>query len=279
MADYLNFSKASSILKITQPAVSHQIQTLEEELGVKLFNRTSKNVSLTQEGMLFIADAKLILKTAKSAKKRLGEHKEFIPFEVGCHNYLEMNLLPSVLKKLAEEFPLLRPTLHFVPFPSLLGLVENGQIHAAFGTKDEQKDSSLYFKELCTVPMACICSPDHPLANYQTLTKRQLSGSFIACAPRHLSDAVFTIQNNVLLNQPLDQRFLTESIESALALAKAGLGYTLYPDIPMSREPGLRYIPVTTLPKMSFGIYCRSDRSHPVLKEFLGLMGQSFSQR
>ena len=72
MADYLNFSKASSILKITQPAVSHQIQTLEEELGLKLFNRTSKNVSLTQEGMLFIADAKLILKTAKSAKKRLG---------------------------------------------------------------------------------------------------------------------------------------------------------------------------------------------------------------
>ena len=42
VAEYLNFSKASRELKITQPAVSHQIQTLEEELGVKLFNRTSK---------------------------------------------------------------------------------------------------------------------------------------------------------------------------------------------------------------------------------------------
>lgn len=40
VAEYLNFSKASLALKITQPAVSHQIQTLEEELGVKLFNRT-----------------------------------------------------------------------------------------------------------------------------------------------------------------------------------------------------------------------------------------------
>ena len=56
VAEYLNFSKASLALKITQPAVSHQIQTLEEELGVKLFNRTSKSVTLTQEGSRFCRD-------------------------------------------------------------------------------------------------------------------------------------------------------------------------------------------------------------------------------
>ena len=54
----------SQALKLTQPAVSHQIQTLEEELGVKLFIRTSRNVELTQEGILFMPDADLILKTA-----------------------------------------------------------------------------------------------------------------------------------------------------------------------------------------------------------------------
>lgn len=59
VAEYLNFSKASRSLKITQPAVSHQIQTLEEELGVKLFNRTSKSVILTQEGSRFLPDAQL----------------------------------------------------------------------------------------------------------------------------------------------------------------------------------------------------------------------------
>ena len=48
VAEHLNFSKASRVLKITQPAVSHQIRTLEEELDVKLFNRTSKSVTLTQ---------------------------------------------------------------------------------------------------------------------------------------------------------------------------------------------------------------------------------------
>ena len=53
VANFLNFSRAAERLRITQPAVSHQINTLENELGVKLFHRTSKSVRLTQEGFLF----------------------------------------------------------------------------------------------------------------------------------------------------------------------------------------------------------------------------------
>ena len=117
VAEYLNFSKASRELKITQPAVSHQIQTLEEELGAKLFNRTSKSVTLTPEGSLFLPDAQLILKTALTAKGRLGSRDHFISLELGCHNYMELNLFPPILKKLSEEFPLLRPNIHLVPSP------------------------------------------------------------------------------------------------------------------------------------------------------------------
>lgn len=48
VANFLNFSRAAEVLRITQPAVSHQINALENELGVKLFHRTSKSVRLTQ---------------------------------------------------------------------------------------------------------------------------------------------------------------------------------------------------------------------------------------
>ena len=277
VAECLNFSKAADLLKMTQPAVSHQVRTLEEELGAKLFQRTSKNVSLTQEGLLFLADAHLILKTARSAKKRLEHHTHFIPFELGCHNHLEMNLLHPVLKTLSQDFPLLRPTIHLVPFPSLLDMVENSQLHAALGIKEEQKKSSLFFKELFSAPICCICAPDHPLAGHEALTKRQLTGTLIACSPRHIPDSVFAVQNSILMNLSPEQRFLRESVESALTLAKAGLGYTLYPGIPGVQEPGLRFIPVTTLPEVSFGVYCSSSLDHPVLKTFLRLMGQTFS--
>lgn len=51
VANCLNFSRAAEQLRLTQPAVSHQISTLEDELGVKLFKRTSKSVRLTRRGI------------------------------------------------------------------------------------------------------------------------------------------------------------------------------------------------------------------------------------
>lgn len=271
VAEHLNFSRASEVLRITQPAVSHQIQSLEEELDVKLFKRTSKSVSLTQEGIQFLPDAQLILKTALSAKERLGQHEQFIPFELGCHNRMELNLLPPLLKKLTEFFPLLRPVIQIVPFPSLLSQVENKQVHAAFGIKEEQKKSSLYFRELCSAPMACICSPGHPLAQFDSLTKDQLSGSIIACSPRQIADPIFSIQNSIVAKLRPEQRYFSENMESALTLVKAQIGYTLYPDVIPAREPDLAYIPVTDIPKMSFGVYYRYDDDHPVLRRFLML--------
>ena len=53
VSNFLNFSRAAEQLCITQPAVSHQINALEDELGVKLFHRSSKSVRLTQAGHLF----------------------------------------------------------------------------------------------------------------------------------------------------------------------------------------------------------------------------------
>lgn len=274
VAEHLNFSKASRDLKITQPAVSHQIQALEEELEVKLFSRTSKSVSLTPEGILFLSDARLILRTAMSAKERLGKREHYIHLELGCHNYMELCLFPPVLKALYGEFPLLRPDFHLVPFPSIFNMLENGQVHAVLGIREDQKKSSLSFKELCSVPMACVCSPDFPLAAHKTLTKSQLSGNFIACSPRQIPDAIFTIQNNILVNLAPECRFFAENIESAFTMAKAQIGYTLYPDIPQAREASLCYIPITNLPQISFGVYYLDDDDHPVLKRFLTLIAQ-----
>ena len=197
VAEHLNFSKASRVLKITQPAVSHQIQSLEEELNVKLFTRTSKSVALTQEGLLFLPDARLILRTAFSAKERLGTRERFTAFELGCHNHMELDLLPEALKKLTEEFPLLRPSITLVPFPSIFQMLENGQIQAALGIKEGRRESPLAFKELSLAPMAAVCSPEYPLAQHKSLTFRELARnqaeiSFISCSPRHISDAVFT---------------------------------------------------------------------------------------
>ena len=71
VADNLNFSRAAEQLRLTQPAVSHQINSLEDELGVKLFNRTSKSVRLTQAGYLYTQYAGEILRLFNVSKGRI----------------------------------------------------------------------------------------------------------------------------------------------------------------------------------------------------------------
>ena len=73
----LNFSRAAENLRMTQPAVSHQINSLEAELGTKLFNRTSKSVELTRDGIRFMGPASDALKILRNAKARISEKKRF----------------------------------------------------------------------------------------------------------------------------------------------------------------------------------------------------------
>ena len=107
-------------------------------------------MTLTREGVQFLGDAQLILKTALSAKERLGNREQYITLVLGCHNHMELSLLPPVLHDLAGEYPLLRPDIRMIPFPSLMGLIENEQVHAALSVKLEQK-TSLLFSGSCAV--------------------------------------------------------------------------------------------------------------------------------
>lgn len=70
VAETLSFARAAELLHVTQPAVTHQIKVLEQELGVQLFFRSTRSVLLTTEGKLFLGDAKSIVAMEKLAKSR-----------------------------------------------------------------------------------------------------------------------------------------------------------------------------------------------------------------
>ena len=271
VAEHLNFSRASESLDVSQPAVSHQIQTLENELGVKLFKRTSKIVELTEEGMLFLADARYILKTTFEAKERLSKHTHLTSFDIGCHSSLELNLLPDALRQLKQKFPNVRPSIHFFPPLASSNMIDNKKIHATFGfLEDEKVLQSLRFKELVKAPIVCICSSAHPLAKWKTLKKEQLTGSFIACSPQQIPSQLFACQSEILSRTPANQQYFAPNIESALTLIKAQIGYTICYDVASLRDSQLCYIPVQDINEtISFGIFFHRDNDHPILQSFL----------
>ena len=137
VAQYLNFSKAAESVSITQPAVSHQIGSLEDELGVKLFVRTSKSVSLTREGIMFISDAEQILKIAGSAKFRLSEKLEDEPvrISIGCHNQAELNVLTPALREMSRLYDDLLPYIDLTPFKSIDNQLKDQKIQLLLSLK------------------------------------------------------------------------------------------------------------------------------------------------
>lgn len=268
----LNFSKAAKEVKLTQPAVSHQIRSLEEELGVKLFRRTSKNVSMTPEGRRFFPDADRIIKIAASARERLHSDTEPIPLEIGCDNQAELTLLSRPIKELKKEYPQLHPFVRQVPFDILHTLLEAEQIDIMFGMKGMYKNAAFQYRELFSCPICCVCSENHPLAQHRSLTTDLLRGAMILCESHRIPPSLFQFQIQIASSFPEEQRFFGDGYESVLTLVRAELGYTLLPALPGSAEPGLHYIPLTDQGTLSFGLYhSRSGRS-PLLKRFWQLM-------
>ena len=70
VADTLSFARAAAQLHVTQPAVTHQIKVLEQELGVPLFYRSTRSVILTRDGQSFLEDARRIIAIEHQAKSR-----------------------------------------------------------------------------------------------------------------------------------------------------------------------------------------------------------------
>ena len=175
VANFLNFSRAAERLRITQPAVSHQISTLEDELGVKLFHRTSKSVRLTPAGDLFTQYAGEILKLSRLSKARIKEPTQSAPprLVIGCRNPTELRFLTPALERLRQERPEVLPVLRLIPFDSLENLLAEGEIHMIFSYR-EAFPAKGRFRELARVPLVCICGPEHPLARKDALTLEQL---------------------------------------------------------------------------------------------------------
>lgn len=278
VANCLNFSRAAEHLSITQPAVSHQINTLEDELGVKLFHRTSKSVRLTQEGFLFIQYAGEILKISSLSKARVKKFQQDSPLRlsIGCRNVSELLLLRPALARLRKARPEILPILRLIPHDTLENLLEEGTIHLMFSFRESTLPKARYL-ELCRCPVMCICNPDHPLTQSSSVTLEQLqtAGRIATCRPPVCPPALFQTQSKAVGSRNVSEILFCDSQESVFSLVEAGYAFALVADFPGARIPGLCYIPLPELKPLSFGAVYFSRKDTPALSEFLSLLQKS----
>lgn len=281
VANCLNFSRAAEHLRITQPAVSHQINTLEDELGVKLFHRTSKSVRLTQEGFLFTQYAGEILKLTGLSKARMKESKEevFKRITIGCRNTTELRILRPALERLRICQPQTMPILRLLPFDSMENLLTERNVQVMFSFRKSVL-KKLRYRLLVRCPVVCVCSRSHPLAGRRGVTVEELqeAGLIATCRPPAYPPDLFAIQSQVVGERAPGEVLFCDEQEIVSALVEAGYAFALMADLPHARRPGLCYIPLERVQPLDYGAVYLPEDHNPILQEFLKLLEESMSE-
>ena len=276
VAEHLNFARAAEQLHVTHPAVSQQIQALEKELNVRLFNRTTRTVKLTEAGLVFLNDARHMVAISERAKKRFENpyDREIQTLSLGCHSYAQLFLLPSVLKQLTSKYADLHPRLQVVPFPHLYRLLEENEVDAVIGFREpDSKKIAANYKEIKKVPVSCICAPENPLARYPTVTVDDLKNEkLVLLDPGKAQSDTARLQGELMGGRAASSFYFCESAEAVVILVQAGLGISLLPDLFIPPNLSLIRIPIEGVEPVSFGIYYKFLQGNAPLKDMIQWM-------
>lgn len=280
VANTLNFAKAAEQMSISQPAITHQIKSLETELNVKLFNRSTRLVEITPEGQAFRADAQSMVAIAEQAKLRFSNpsEKPVKKLSIGCSSHYELSLLSDSLYELSAIFPNLRPRLVIVPHEQLYSLLDNGSADVIFDFYDSAKDlSKLTFRELFKSPICCVCREGHALENAECVSMEDLKTEpLVFCNPINLIPEVASLQWKLAENrQPMEMHFC-DSAASSIILACAGFGLAFLPERLVPSGHYLSKVPLADAPELTFGAFYKPYPGDEVLRKLIQIAKQQF---
>lgn len=273
VAEHLNFARAARELHLTQPAVSRQIQSLEEELGTRLFHRTTKSVTLTASGNIFSKDAGGILDKMRSAAAKVhhGYQGSLPVLSIGCYDSVDLTCIPNLLRRLRKVLPNVRPDIHVVPHRYILDQLLGGSLDVMLGFREDMPlVPGISYQELAELACCCVVPAGHPFAEKAEITEEELlTEALIACT-------AFAIPSSMLhLQERLQSRFAPSSVcfcdrvQVAASLIRAGFGFAILPELKLNPDTSLVSISIVGTTPSSYGLFYRTDGLSVAVQELL----------
>ncbi len=160
LADSLHFGRASESAHVSPSALSRSIQRLEAELGVALFERSNRSVSLTHEGSLFLDYARDSLGEWDSIRNRLMEESGELHGEVSmyCSVTASYSFLFEILARFRRDHPLIEIKLHTGDPEDAVTRVLSGEEHISIGARPDKLPTALAFRQIYVSPLVFIAS-------------------------------------------------------------------------------------------------------------------------
>ncbi len=280
LAEELNFTRAAERLHISQPPLSAQIAQLENELGVKLFHRTSRKVELTEAGAAFLRDVRIIQNRLKEATHRVRQIDAGLAgrLEIGLSGSHFLGPLPGLIAKLARSHPDIRVILNEMAPNDQLEALREHRIDLSI-SRQFIEDDLLCSRKLWNDPLLVALPPGHPLTSRSQLRLNELKNERFVMLRRETS----TFAERIFLAcaahgfSPSVEQTVSE-VPAQLSLVAAGVGIALVPTSTKSFKPHDLTFRSLDEPGLEASVHAvmRKDNKKAVLKTFVeGLTSQT----
>jgi DNA-binding transcriptional LysR family regulator len=238
IAQESSFTQAAKRLHLSQSALSISIRALERDLGTRLFERTSREVALSDAGRALLPEARRILNAVDVARRAVGDVGTGLRgvLRIGVLQALPLVDLAEILARYHKERPLveIRPRAASGGSAALAEDVRKGDLDAAFVSLPGGAPAGVALTPLAAEPIRLVCRPDHPLAARTSVTISELGNEGFVDFPvgfgsRASVDMEFSragLEHQVTIEVP-DLYTLVELARAGIALATLPLSLLL----------------------------------------------------
>jgi len=281
VAEELSFRRAAERLHLSQPPLSRQIKTLEEELGVRLLERDrGSRVCLTDAGKSFLIDARLAIDTATAARGRAQDaaREARSQLKLGNMPVLSTHVLPPLLRAFRKHSPQVQVSLLEMNRPMQLEALREGRIHVGiFPDLGAPLDRKFQSMPLYTCPMVAVLPVEHPLAKEgkAPISVNRLAGQTLLISSPETSPGYVERLNDlcVAANFTPTATHPVEGPANLLGMVAAGYGVAILPEVVMTSSAHtcqtrrLR----APVPPFRLKLLWMRDAMSPLLQDFLAV--------
>jgi DNA-binding transcriptional LysR family regulator len=235
VAELRNVTRAAGRLRIAQPALSRQIQDLEKELGVKLLERSTRGIKLTEAGKFFANEAGAVLARADQALKAVralarGETGEL---RVGYAPSPTTEILPRALAAFQKVAPGVRVTLLDLASNDLESALLDGRVHVSVMVKPgSHPQSGILFEEIVRYALRVAVAREHRFARMTKVPLRRLRGEPLAAYARAEYTEYHEMLESIFATLDVTPEIAVEcdGATSLLAAVESGRGVAIVPE-------------------------------------------------
>ncbi len=273
VAETEHVGRAAERLHLTQPPLSRQLALLEDELGVPLFVRHPKGVSLTLAGQQFYDDAKRILNHVEQARnnaRQVAAGKEG-KLSIGFMMHAAYNIVPSMAKAFMSSNPKVSLRLQEVIPSELVTKIQQGQLDGAITLKTPLPNgaNSLH---LCSEKLCLAIPKGHELESCASITADMLASFELITVPMEVAPELRRAIDGYCNQAGFQPRVILETQlqQTIISLVAEDLGIALVPaPVQKLMHENVVFKPITNSPLVDYAFIWRDDNLNPVLPAFL----------